>query len=264
MQMEFTQPEYETWYLDDVNKVYNFALDNDLDFHGTSHYWHIHQPRWLSVVLPTLGDEARAKILLDRITKLSEYSGTFDIVNEGYSVKPFTQSIWTSFLKADIIGQLITYGLNTFPERAFYNAGLFKDENGLYEIERIKELSDAGLKNFGLQFHLTATTYHLEVWEEFKPHIEDLLIYLRNKNCNVRFSEIGIYHNYDELGDDLQAHLWKEVAGLALKFRDIVSVFLMWGIKDPAWRKNTTLFYSDGTPKKSFYELLKFLKEYNG
>ena len=52
-----------------------------------------------------------------------------------------------------------------------------------------------------------------------------------------------------------QAEMYSELADLAARQR--VERFVVWGVKDPAWRGNVTLFDSQGNRKPAYYSLNK-------
>ena len=107
----------------------------------------------------------------------------------------------------------------------------------------MKFVKDGLAQAIGHQFHLSEGFYEEYPWAEtFIDTIQEL-------GAEFYFSEVGVQASTLRK----QAQMYRDLANLAADKR--VGRFVVWGVKDPAWRGDVTLFDSKGNPKPAYYSV---------
>jgi len=213
-----------------------FAAANGKKLHGHCICWHHQNPGWL---LNVPAGEMGA-VLEEHIQLIAGRWGDFlysiDVVNEAYvngyrEPSPFSNSLELAF---ELAAQYLPNA------RRVYNSWF------VYEKDRqeAEEFVQNGLAQaIGHQFHLSEGYYEDYPWAEtFIDRIQDL-------GADFYFSEVGVQANTLRK----QAQMYRDLARLAANKR--VERFVVWGVKDPAWRGDVTLFDSGGNPKPAYYSV---------
>lgn len=213
-----------------------FAAANGIKLHGHCICWHHQNPDWLLNVPASEID----KVLEEHFQLIAERWGdhfySIDVVNEAYvngyqEPSPFSNSLELAF---ELAAQYLP------DARRVYNSWF------VYEKDRqeAEEFVKNGLAQaVGHQFHLSEGYYEDYPWAEaFIDKIQDL-------GAEFYFSEVGVQANTLRK----QAQMYRGLARLAADKN--VGRFVVWGVMDPAWRGDVTLFDSKGNPKRAYYSV---------
>ena len=253
LKMEVTQPERGVFDFSEGDAIVAAAHELGIDVHGHTASWHMQNPKWL--VEGEFTYEELAIILMDHVDELAWHYSEDQLVslgtaNEAYispdgSIyggpwQPLDEDYVTiSFLAKQTIGCLVMYNsFMPYPE---------------HEYTKALNLLDKGWADaIGIQLHLWDGSY-----QEKLSSIEILLSQLRQRGSWCRFSEVSVL----AANEQAQAAVYAAVAKLAIKYSDVVRGVIVWGVKDPAWRGNVTLFNKQGEPKLSYHAVVEELKK---
>ena len=176
----------------------------------------------------------------------SHYDGkliSLDAANEGY----LASGPWLPLGKDSYVN--ISFDAIQSNTPLIYNS-IFPDTA---EEDKALALLDAGtIDGIGIQLHLWPTS-----WQETLANIDAFLENLKTHDGFSRFSEVGVYANSDQE----QAEVYRAITALAIKHNDVIRDFIVWGVKDPAWRGNVTLFDVNGNLKPAYYAVIDELKK---
>jgi endo-1,4-beta-xylanase len=234
----------------DADQIILFGEETNLDVYGHGISWARYNPIWLD----DIPDSKLAYELKKHVSRVcSHYQGLsgVDVANEAYmgSGGSLLAGEWLP-LGNDYVNISFNSCRDSINTKIFYNSFFWHTK----DAEKAIQLLDLGLADgIGVQIHLTEGVDYQGEFSRIKYIIQES----RKRGTPVRFSEVGVLANSDEK----QAEIYREVVRLALDNSDVVTDFIVWGVTDPAWRGNVTLFNNDGSPKQSAYAILKVLEE---
>lgn len=243
LKMEYTQPVQGVFDFSEGDAIIAYADELDIFVHGSTASWSLQNPDWLNN--GTFTKQELKYILSNHVSTLSShYAGklvSLDTANEGY----FGCGPWCP-LGNEYINISFESVQDTVP--LVYNS-IFPNT---YEQDKALALLDSGLADgIGIQLHLSTTTD----WQTALARTDVFLNRIRNHGGWARFSEVGVHG--DEQG---QAFIYAEVIKLAIKHKDIIHDVVLWGVHDPAWRGDVTLFDNNGQPKLAYDAIVKELE----
>jgi GH35 family endo-1,4-beta-xylanase len=237
MKMEYTQPQRGVYDFSEADKIVEHASGLGVDVHGHSASWANQNPAWLNS-----GNFSRnelANILKEHVSKLSiHYTDkivSLDTANEGY-VCGLNEGVWLP-----IGDDYIKYSFEScgYDHPLMYNS--FFPANDEYD-KAISLLNKGWASGIGIQLHL-----HYDGWETILTRTDRFLDRIRALGAWARFSEVGVL-----APEPQQSAIYAAMTQLAIKHKDIVRGVIVWGVTDPAWRGDVTLFDSEGKPKPCY------------
>lgn len=230
------RPTRDEFVTKNGDEMATFAAANGKKLHGHCICWHHQNPGWLlNVPAGEMGAVLEEHIQLIA-GRWGDHLYSIDVVNEAYvngyrEPSPFSNSLAYAF---ELAAQYLPNA------RRVYNSWF------VYEKDRqeAEEFVQNGLAQaIGHQFHLSEGYYEDYPWAQaFIDRIQDL-------GADFYFSEVGVQANTLRK----QAQMYRDLARLAANKR--VERFVVWGVKDPAWRGDVTLFDSGGNPKPAYYSV---------
>ena len=199
-------------------------------------------------------------ILSSHVARISQhYDGqliSLDSANEGYlGCGPWCTLGTNNYVRISFEAAHELY-LFTIPDGPtciptiplIYNSIFFNRE----EEDKALSLLDTGtIDGIGIQLHLTST----EDWQGALNRADNFLNRVRKHGGWARLSEIGVWASSEEE----QAEIYQAITVLAIRHSDIVRDFVVWGVKDPSWRGDVTLFDVNGQPKLAYYAIIEEL-----
>ena len=241
LKMEYTQPYEGVFNFTKADDILRYSNELNIGVYGHALSWSLQNPHWLNTGEFTA--EQLEVILKQHVSALAARYGSaciaLDAANEGFVSK----GAWAP-MGNDYINVSLEYARHDCP--VIYNS-FFPSQS---EYWQALVLLDAGkIDAIGIQLHL-----HYTDWEYQLRRTEAFLQTIRNRGGWARFSEVGVL-----APEPLQSTIYKETTKLALKYKDIVRDFVVWGIKDPAWRGDVTLFDKDGIPKPAYWAVMDAL-----
>ncbi len=250
LKMEHTQPEQGKWDWDEVDKIVGSAQELGIDVHGHTVSWALQNPDWL--VNGSFTYEQLDSILREHVSwttyRNRDKFVTFDSANEAYINEDGSVygGPWQP-LDEDYVA--VSLKCTLAKNKPMYNSFFPHPDQ---EYPRALDLLDKGwVDGIGIQLHLWTGSY-----QETLDKIETLLKQIRQRGKWCRFSEVGV------LGEGVsQAVAYVAITRLAIEYKDIVKGIVVWGVKDPVWRGNVTLFDNSGQPKLSYYAIVDELKK---
>ena len=261
LKMEYTQPEQNYYNFDEGDAIVAYADELGIGVHGHTASWANQNPQWLLG-----GNFTRSEleqILTNHVRTLSwHYDGrliSMDSANEGYlTCGPWCPLGTNNYVRLsfDSMRALHPFPVPNGPLREpitplVYNSNFW---DGSDYDKALRLLDDGTIDGVGIQLHLD-TRYDNQV---ILNRTDAFLDRIRNHGGFARLSEIGV--SYPEGGEQEQAILYQAITSLAIKHKDIVRDVVIWGVKDPAWRGDVTLFDRNGEPKPSYYAVMEELK----
>ena len=251
LKMQFTQPERGIYDFTEGDAIVAYADELGIGVYGHTASWSLQNPQWLLD-----GNFTRyelEQILTSHVSTLSKhYDGRLiglDAANEGYlGCGPWCPLGTDSYvnLSFESAGRDLLQ-----PMPLIYNS-LFPSVDE--EDYAIALLDNGVVDGIGIQLHLVASTD----WQSHLARIDGFLEKLNGHVEFVRLSEVGVHMHLGE--EEAQAEVYAAVTALAIKHKDIVKDFVIWGVKDPAWRGDVTLFDRQGQPKPSYYAVMNELR----
>lgn len=241
MKMEYTQPQREVFFFDDVDQILEYSQELDISVYGHTLSWSLQNPLWLNTGKFTSGQlEA---ILRRHVSTLSaRYGNQFialDAANEGFISKGVWSPLENNYIHISL--ECAQYNCPVVYNSFFPTDSEYWQALVLFDTKKIDAI--------GIQLHL-----HYMDWERQLERTDGFLQKIRDRGCWARFSEVGVL-----APEPLQSTIYAETTKLALKYSDIVRDLVVWGIKDPAWRGDVTLFDKEGTPKPAYWAVMEEL-----
>ena len=242
LKMEVTQPKRGVFNFGEADLIVERASKLSLGIYGHALSWSLQNPSWLVDGNFTAGElEA---ILRQHVGALSSRYGAkltgLDAANEGFISKGPWSPMGNSYINISL-----ECARHSCP--VLYNSFFSSDS----EYWKTLVLFDTGkIDAIGIQLHL-----HYMGWERMIERTDGFLSSIRARGSWARFSEVGVL-----APEPLQATIYAAVTRLAIKYKDIVHDFIVWGITDPAWRGDVTLFNNEGNPKLGYYAMMEALK----
>ena len=257
LNMAFTQPVEGTFDWSKVDKIVSGANEFGISVHGIPASWGLDalNPTWL--VDGTWTDEQLSSILKEHVNELAaHYDGKFvslDVANEAWitGFDPVYGGVWEPLGDDYVYISFESAKGHKYP--VLYNS-YFPEPSDIERNKALKLVEDGVADGIGIQLHLWTGD-----WEATLDKTEDFLKQIRAVGGWCRFSEIGILAVDDD--EWAQAIVYAAVTRLAIEYSDIVRDFVVWGVKDPAWRGNTTLFDEQGQPKPAYYAIINELRK---
>ena len=255
--MKQTQPTKGNFTFWGSDQIILFGSENNIDVYGHGISWAIFNPTWINKV-----PDSELAYELDRhVRTVCSHNQTLsgiDVANEAYAGgsrdsvlndNDIHAGTWLP-LGVDYINISFNSCKDVTNIKVFYNS--FFPHSG--DSEKAIQLLDSGLAGgVGIQFHLTEGVDYQGLFNRARYIIQES----RKRGTPVRFSEVGVWATSEEK----QALIYRDVVRLALDNSDVVTDFIIWGVTDPSWRGNVTLFNSDGSPKQSAYAILDELED---
>jgi len=256
----FTQPMPGVYDFGEGDAIVARANELGIDVHGHTASWSLQNPAWL--IDGAFSYSELEYILSNHVSTLAKhYDGkliSMDAANEGFlGCGPWCPLGTNNYvhISFDAARKAHPYPEPDGPEREpttplIYNS-IFPNRT---EEDKTLSLLDAGtIDGIGIQLHLTSTLD----WQAALDRTDAFLARIRKHGGYARFSEVGVW----AISDEEQATVYAAVTALAVKHQDIVRDVVVWGIKDPSWRGNVTLFDTYGEPKASYYAVMEELRK---
>jgi len=251
LKMYITQPEQGVWDFSEVDKIVAYAEPLGIDVHGHTLSWHMQNPEWL--VTGVFTSEQLSEILREHVRAVSyHYRNTivsFDSANEAY-IKPdggIYAGPWQA-LGEEYVN--ISFNCALAKTKPMYNSFYPHPE---MEYPKALGLLDKGLADgIGIQLHLWDGSYKATL-----ASTETFLKQIRQRSSWCRFSEVSVL----AASEQSQAAVYTAITRLAIKYKDVVRGVIVWGVRDPAWRGNVTLFDRDGEPKAAYAAVIEELRK---
>ena len=261
LKMKFTQPEQGVFDFSEADAIVAYADELGIGVHGHTASWSLQNPEWL-----TDGNFSRyelEQILTNHVRTLSQhYDGrliSLDSANEGFlGCGPWCPLGTNTYVGISFVAASQPYPYPA-PDGALRDPTVPLIYNSLF-FDRAEEnyalalLDNGTIDGIGIQLHLVASTD----WEAHLTRVDKFLYRIRQHGGYARFSEVGVHMHLGE--EQAQAEVYAAVTALAIKHKDIVKDFVVWGVKDPAWRGDVTLFDRAGNPKPSYYAMMEELR----
>lgn len=252
LNMKFVQPKQGIFYWDRVDQIVASAHALGIDVHGIPASWAFPlNPDWL--VTGSFSAGQLATILKEHVSTLAKHFDfiSLDTCNEAYitGFDPVYGGVWQP-LGEDYV-RISFESARGYGYPVLYNS--FFPEPADAEYDKALELVGSGLADaIGIQLHLWDGSY-----QQTLERTDAFLSCIRAVGGWCRFSEIGVLAG----SNWAQSIVYAEITALAIKYKDIVKDYVVWGVKDPAWRGNTTLFDRDGKPKLAYYAVVEELRK---
>ena len=249
LKMEYTQPQQGVFDFSEMDEIVAEAFDLGIDVHGHTLSWHMQNPEWLTTGVFT--PEQLAEILTGHVRTVSyRYRSkmtSFDTANEAY-INPDGSvygGVWQP-LGNEYVN--ISFNCALAKTKPMYNSFYPHPE---MEYPKALEMLDNGQSDgIGIQLHLWDGSYQATL-----THTESFLKQIRQRGSWCRFSEVGVLATNEQS----QAAVYAKITALAIKYRDVVRGCIIWGVRDPCWRGNVSLFDKYGQPKLSYHSVVNEL-----
>lgn len=285
MKFERIHPEEGRYDFDKVDKMREFAIQNNMMMRGHTFVWHNQTPQW---VFKEKDKDAPRELVIERLkehikTLCNRYNDivyAWDVVNEAVEDKtekllrdsPWRQTIGDDYIEIafKIAKEYVKGG------KLFYND--YNNEMP-YKLEKtyklLKDLIGKGtpIDGIGIQAHWNIWDKNLI--ENLKKAIETYA----QLGLEIQITEldISVFEFEDRRKDlteptdqmmELQAEVYEKVFEVFREYKDNITSVTLWGISDRhTWKDNfpvigrkdwPLLFDIKGEPKKAFYRIINF------
>ena len=280
MKWEELQPEEGKFNFEQVDKIIDWANENDILVRGHTLQWHAAVPDW--VFLDSNGNPASKELVLKRLKDhitavLNHYRGRvycWDVVNEVLSddaVPVLRQdSKWYKALGDEFIYKAYEYAREVDPEILLYFTDYNIESPGKRDkaLKVLKEIQRRGIHidGVGIQMHrgLDWPTA-IDIEAAIKDIAElGLQVQITELDCTVLGSG-EMKANLDALNK--LADVYKYVFETCMKYKDVVTGITTWGVADNhSWLNSNgkmdapLMFDRDYNPKKVFWKLISIDK----
>lgn len=271
MKWEFVHPSHNQWHFGPVDRLVEFAEDNDMRVRGHTLVWHLQLPAWV----PEISDPSKLRsVMREHIAAVvGRYEGrvfAWDVVNEGIADdgSGLKSTLFLERLGPEYIADAFRTAHKADPEALLF----FND----YEIAELGPKSDAlfsvvsDLLARGVPVHGVGMQLHVNA-----AYPRDLQSFAANVR---RFEALGLYVDITEMDvriRDLQMSASDSSRRQARTYYDLVTTRLelpgltsisLWGFTDAySWidqfygEDDPLLFTENLAPKPAYYGLHRAL-----
>lgn len=232
-----------------IDKIVNFAVENDLRVYGHTLVWEHGVPDWMKD-MDSASFENEAKAFIEKVMQRFKGKVTaYDVVNEAWKWSHQRENTYYNKLGPDYIARMFKYARTADP-----SAKLFYNDFNLYQndvwpdkfnmvLEMIDDFQNRGIPidGIGFQSHLRYNEYSLE-------NFEKALQAVVNRGLMVHISEFDFLVNQKLKNTELTELMAEEQAEaikkLVATYRKVVPDslqfgFTIWGLKDnESWHLN--------------------------
>lgn len=242
--MFYTQPERGIWNFSMMNALIEKAEQNGLKVFGHTTMWHLQNPYWLEPMLEVATRDEGMYLLREHVmTWVHEFKGKLigmDVINELGAVMSGTG--WAKYLGMGCAIEAIIAAENADASLPIYYNSFFNDDADADFAINMLEVVDG----IGIQLHLEAANDYSAKF----ARIRRILDACRENGCSARFSEVTVY----DPTNDMQkvADVYRDTIRLMKEYLDVVTDYVTWGVKYPAWNGRHVLFDAQGKPTQAF------------
>jgi endo-1,4-beta-xylanase len=254
-----TRPSVDTFDFQEVDRIVNFATNNQMVLRGHPLVWHLSQANWMK---ETINHQNAKKILIDHIqTVVKRYAGkmhSWDVVNEAIELKDgrsdgLKNTAWLEFIGTNYIDLAFRTAARFDPKALLvYNEqNLEYDE--AHQIAVLKLLKQ--LKSQGTPVHALGVQSHLRGHRhDFNPlQFRKFLRKVANLGLKILITELDVVDR--ELPNDINerdriiATAYEDYLNAALAEKAVIAV-INWGLSDRYTWLNEYLPRQDGSPSR--------------
>ena len=262
-----------------VDRLVEFAAQNEMQIHGHALVWHQTTPAWLEN-FPGTDEEFEAAVeeyITEVVTRYKDVVRSWDVVNEAFEDRTGTlrNSVFRRRMGDNYIEKVFAFARNADPDALlFYNDyatpwDANKRRAMLALVDRLM-LTTAGIDGVGLQMHIT---YNFPALGNIVSSMDQIV----DRGLLVHLSELDIRVNPD---GDLQELTDERSQEQQVRVRSVVRAFMalptenryaitLWGIRDPeSWLVDFwgnpewgLLFDEHFSPKPAYYGFLEAVQE---
>ncbi|MDQ6417849.1 endo-1,4-beta-xylanase [Paenibacillus sp. LHD-117] len=278
LKWDATEPVEGQFEFARADKIYDFAVQNDIAFRGHTLIWHSQTPEW--VFYDEEGNLASKELLFARMKShidevVGRYKGqiyAWDVVNEVIEVgdqqpNGLRNSLWYQIAGEEFIEKAFEYAHTADPDAKLYindyNTNIPDKRQALYDL--IKRLQNKGIPVHGIG-HQT----HIGIEYPAVQEIDQTIEKFRDLGIEQQITELdmSIYTNdsqsYETFPLELQlkqAHRYKEIFDVFKKHDDQITAVIFWGKDDwntwlrtfPVTRNNWPLLFDERLQAKYAY-----------
>lgn len=242
--MEHTQPQRGVWDFSMMDALVEKAEANGLKVFGHTTMWHLQNPAWLYPTLASATRDEGMAILREHVMKVvSHFKGKLigmDVINELGAV--MSGYGWAQYLGMGSAVVAIIASEQADNELPIYYNSFFNDDADADFAINMMGLVDG----IGIQLHLeTAFDYSAKF-----ARIRRILDECRLEGKTARFSEVTVYDPTNNMTG--VANVYADTIRLMKEYLDVVTDYVTWGVKYPAWNGRHVLFDKDGKPTEAF------------
>lgn len=273
------QREENQYRFDDVDRILEFAKDNNIMMRGHTFVWHNQSPRWVF-------ENATKEILLKRmkdhiITVGKRYENDFycwDVVNEAIEDKSdifLRKSPWVEIIGEDFMDYAFKYAREVLPNTDLYyndyNESSYPKRDKIYKA--VRDMLDRGvpIDGVGLQCHWNIYDTSMDDVKRAMEQYAKLGLKIQVTEMDISVYKFADQSKLDKPSFELlkkQANLYKEAFKLFREYKELVDTVTLWGIADDyTWldnfpvrnRKNWPLLFDENhEPKEAFHAIMDF------
>jgi len=273
-ELQQTRGVFNFTYLD---RLMDFAEENDMVVRGHALVWHACSPDWLEN-----GDFSREEaisILRNHIyTVVGRYKGRipmWDVVNEAIDGTSMRDVVWMDLIGEEYVDMAFQFAHEADPDALlFYNdyggEGLGGKADAIYEMVTGMVERGVPIHGVGLQMHIQAGVTRQGSYLT-SSIIDQNITRLGELGLDVHITEMDVNHDGEATEEilELQAGDYYRVLQTCLE-NEACTAFIVWGVtdqftwlRDPEWGSNPVseplLFDDDYQPKPAYFAVLDVL-----
>lgn len=249
-----TQPDRGRFDFTYLDSLIERCQAHGIDVFAHTALWHIQNPDWLVPALDAAGPFERWWLMQNHVETLVRHLDGrvigLDLVNEAGAVG--TGMGWGQYLGMAFVEQAFEIAHRAAPEVPMYYNSFFDSDDDADLAIRLMPIME--VEGIGVQLHLVTNQDYSAKFER----VRRIMSASKAHGLPVRFSEVTVL---DPLGDDKRvAAIYADTIRLMLEYPGVVTDYVTWGVKFPAWNNRHVLFDRSGKPTKAFWAVVNELQ----
>lgn len=253
--MESIQPSPGLFDFTLLDRLIDKCWVNGIDLFAHTAYWHMQNPAWLEAALVTYTKEDGYEILRRHIEAyvrhLAEaHVAGIDVVNEAGMVGE--DAGWAKYLGTESAEYAFKVARDTCDHSdvipLFYNSFFENDLDVLFALNLLRYAD-----GIGIQLHLETARDYTEKFNRARRIMEAC----KNAGKVVRFSEVTVLDPTNNQKNI--ANVYRDTIKLMKEYPGVVTDYVTWGVKYPAWNGRHVLFDNEGKPTEAYWVVVEEL-----
>lgn len=243
--MMYTQPQRGVWDFSMMDALVAKAEANEMKVFGHTTMWHMQNPDWLEPTLANVTRDEGMYILREHVmTWVHHFKDKLigmDVINELGAVMSGTG--WAKYLGMECANEAIIAAENAcgWAIPLYYNSFFNDDADADFAINMLDMVD-----GIGVQLHLEAAFDYSAKFNRVRRILEAC----RQQKKSARFSEVTVYDPTNNMRR--VAEVYADTIRLMKEYLDVVTDYVTWGVKYPAWNGRHVLFDKDGKQTEAF------------
>ncbi len=262
-----------------ADKIYKFAVDNNISMRGHNFVWHNQTPLHIF----ENDNDKIIEILKSHMTTMNERYGDniscWDVINEAIEDKTdayLRKSKWLDMFGEGYLKMVFKLAREVIPQKTQlfyndYNEYIPSKRDNIVKLIKSLNSEEKLVDGIGMQFHVNLNYPTTDIVREAIEAYAELGVRIHITEMDVSYYDFNDESSMDYPSAELQekhAKVYGDYFALFREYKDYIDNVTLWGVCDSyTWlddfpvrnRKNwPMLFDVDGNPKESFHRVMDF------